>query len=259
MKKTVLVLNEKVRCFLYVSGSSIALSGSLAALFLYGVNFATAATTACGLFLLLTAKLFAAAPQRQGIRYWLQRLFLLLSFFFIASFATVQVLLYQTAQEKTPSDARYLIVPGAAVIGDQPSVTLAARLNAALTYLQEHPEAKVVVSGGLGPGKKYTEAEVMLRYLTERGIAQTRILPEERAATTWENLRYGKMLLAQEPLWDGKVLIVTNDYHQFRARYIAAKLEIDGGGLPVKSRPLLYLNYAAREYFALLKTTLLKR
>lgn len=83
-----------------------------------------------------------------------------------------------------------LIVPGAAVYGEQPSLALQERLTAALAYLQAHPETICIVSGGQGQGENITEAQCSYRWLTAHGIEESRLLLEEDSTSTQENLIY---------------------------------------------------------------------
>ncbi len=256
MKKTLFVIGGKTRFFLRLTGWVLILSSFALGLCLYGATFGVVAAGCLGVLCWGAVWLFAAQDPSEDLkgRLCLQRSVMLLLCFFVVSFVYVQGLIYKAAHDATPEDARYLIVLGAAVRGDQPSFTLASRLDTALLYLKTHPETAVVVSGGLGRGKEHTEAAVMKRYLIERGIAESRISEEAASTTTWENLRFSKRILEKKADWDGGVMIVTSDYHQFRARYIAARLGLQGSGLSVESKKILYLNYAMREYFALLKT-----
>ena len=52
------------------------------------------------------------------------------------------------AQDETPA---FIVVLGAQVQGDGPSLTLKKRLDKTLTFMQEHPDKTVIVSGGQGP------------------------------------------------------------------------------------------------------------
>ena len=70
------------------------------------------------------------------------------------------------AQDETPA---FIVVLGAQVQGDGPSLTLKKRLDKTLTFMQEHPDKTVIVSGGQGPDEAHTEASVMARYLIEHG------------------------------------------------------------------------------------------
>ncbi|WP_346353837.1 YdcF family protein [Azotosporobacter soli] len=230
---------------------------------LYGITFGTVATGCLGLALLGASRLFAPLaeqnPRHLRLLYRLQCVVFSGVILFLASLLIVEGFIYRAGSDDAKAKGPFLIVLGAAVLGDQPSVTLRGRLEKAVQYLHAHPEATTVVSGGLGRGKQYTEAEVMRRYLIERGVAAERIIMENRSTTTWENLRYSKILLQERADWDGSLVIITSDYHQFRAQYLAARLGIEASGEAVRSRPLLYLNYALREYFAVLKTFLLDR
>lgn len=126
-----------------------------------------------------------------------------------------------------------VVVLGTDVDGDQPGNLLKPRLDTAVTYLKEHPEATVIVSGK-GRGE-YTEAEVMYRYLAKAGIEEERILEENRAQSTPENLIFSNEIIEQKNL-PPKMLIVTNNYHQLRASIYAKRLEITtkslSGGTP---------------------------
>ena len=56
----------------------------------------------------------------------------------------------------------------------------------------------------------------------------------------------------------GKVAIVSSDYHIFRTRKLSQKQGIDAIMLSAKSSfPILRMNYAIRESFALVKAKLL--
>ena len=88
------------------------------------------------------------------------------------------------------SAPEFVVVLGAQVQGDQPSLTLKKRLDLALSYLNDHPQAKVIVSGAQGADEAYTEAYVMAKYLIEQGVDESRVIQEEQAHDTRENLEY---------------------------------------------------------------------
>ena len=85
-------------------------------------------------------------------------------------------------------EAGTVIVLGCQVRGQTPSLLLSYRIRAAADYLNEHPETKVIVSGGQGSGENISEAECMRRALIARGVAEDRILLEDRSRTTLEPL-----------------------------------------------------------------------
>ena len=69
-----------------------------------------------------------------------------------------------------------MIVLGAKIIGDRPSRMLRNRLDAAYAYLQAHPDAVGIVSGGQGSDEQYSEAYVMEQYLLSKGIPAERLV-----------------------------------------------------------------------------------
>lgn len=127
-----------------------------------------------------------------------------------------------------------LIVLGAGVHGKTPSLALAYRLDTAVDYLNRNKDACVIVTGGQGPQEDVTEAYAMEKYLTERGIAPDRIIKEEEAASTSENYRYSKKII-DERFASPKIATITNDFHMYRTKRIAALEGIDTASLHAKT------------------------
>ena len=159
----------------------------------------------------------------------------------------------RSAEGNAEAEADYLIVLGCQVRGTVPSRMLRQRLDAALDYLNAHPDAAAIVSGGMGPGEDITEAECMYTYLTARGIAPERILPEDQATSTMENLRFSLALMDS-----GSVAIVSNEFHLYRAGQMAAMLGLEAELIPADTEyPILTASYFLREILAVWKFHLL--
>ena len=155
------------------------------------------------------------------------------------------------------SAPEFVVVLGAQVQGDRPSLTLKKRLDLALSYLEAHPQARVIVSGAQGADEAYTEASVMAGYLTARGIAESRVIQEDRAHDTRENLAYSRALAQAQGMDTGRVLIITSDFHLCRAKYLARKLGMEAYGLASQTWPeILRINYLLREVFAFVKAAM---
>ena len=105
----------------------------------------------------------------------------------------------------------------------------------------------IIVSGGQGSDEVVTEALAMKNYLVKNGVSKDKIIMEDKATTTLENIIFSKKIITDKNL-KGKVLIVTSDYHLFRGQIIASILGIDNEGLcsisPLSSR----IYYMIREY-----------
>lgn len=145
----------------------------------------------------------------------------------------------------------YLIVLGTYVEGDQPSESLAYRLDKAMEYMEENPKVIVIVTGGKGTEEQPSEAYVMANYLMDHGVKAERILLEDRATSTRENLIFSYELIEDK---DAAVGIVTNSFHVYRATALAKKLELSGAvGIAAPSDKLLLPSYMVREFFVVIK------
>ena len=143
----------------------------------------------------------------------------------------------------------YMVVLGAKVNRNGPSVSLWDRICAAYTYLEEHPDTIAVVSGGQGTDEPITEAECMYRELVNLGIDPKRIWIEDEATSTWENINFTLDLIeektGQRPQ---KLGILSSEYHLFRASLFAKKCDVEFVGIPAPtSRVAQKINHFMRE------------
>lgn len=114
-----------------------------------------------------------------------------------------------------------VIVLGAGIRGDRVTVPLARRLNSAIEYHKKNPEALIVVTGGQGYQESVTEAYAMEKYLLERGVDKTKIVKEEKATSTGENMRFSKEILDEMTDGEYSVAVITNKFHIYRGVCIA--------------------------------------
>ena len=118
-----------------------------------------------------------------------------LEFFGVDPTADQQHMIGEIVRIAREQQADAVIVLGAAVHGDRVTWVLSNRLDAAIAYLEAHPDAIAVVSGGQGAGETVTEGSAMRKYLLEHGIAEDRVIAEERATNTTENFLFSKALI----------------------------------------------------------------
>lgn len=214
--------------------------------FLWFWPFLAACCAAVSCFLRLsqghgTQVLWRILSQTATACVWLSLLILLL----------VEGFILHAASAAPSADAQYMIILGAQVRGDTPSLTLKARIDTAARYLQAHPQIIVICSGGQGSGENISEAAAIRRGLLSAGIGEERIRLEDASTSTVENLRFCMELL---PSPDTKTIIVTNDFHCCRAGLIAKKCGYTNGStLPAEEFLLTTPHYFLREFFAILK------
>ena len=150
-----------------------------------------------------------------------------------------------------PAGLDYLIVLGAQVREDGPSRVLQYRLDAAADYLRENPSTLCIVTGGRGATEPVSEGEGMRDYLLSQGIAGSRILVEDKALNTVQNINLSKRLMSSP---DAPAALVTNNFHVSRALALARKQGLtDVYAIAAPSDPLFLPNNMFREFFGFTK------
>ena len=179
---------------------------------------------------------------------------LILVIIFSLSFIITEILIISNAKTNHSENAIYLIILGAGLNKDTPSLTLTKRIHTALIYSKNNQDVIIIASGGKGGNEIYSEAEVISKILQENGINSNRIIIEDKSRSTYENLKYSGNFIDN---FDKKIVIVSSDFHLFRAKYIARKMGYKNiGTLASKTPSILLLNYYIREYFAIIKELL---
>lgn len=141
--------------------------------------------------------------------------------------------MYSGARSVPASNPDTILILGSKVIDDpaRPMPVLQERLDAAIPFIEKYDSAKVVVSGGQGQDESASEASVMKQYLVAHGVAASRITVEDTSMRTEENLANSKGEFELR-----KTVIVTSDYHLYRALMLAGRQNIDATGLPAKTQ-----------------------
>jgi len=144
------------------------------------------------------------------------------------------------------------IVLGAGTHNGEILSTLARRLDAAVSFHEQNPNALIIVSGGLGHRDVVAEAYVMAQYLIERGVAAERILLENYAYSTYTNMRYSRLLL--DAYFQGKeftTVVITSNFHMYRSvRFaqqtgVAVNATMYPASVPWYAIPLAYVREVA--------------
>ncbi len=151
-----------------------------------------------------------------------------------------------------PAENASAIILGAEVRGTQPSLILSSRINAGEKYLKSNKDAICVATGSLGKDDQITEAQCIYNVLNENGIDGNRIFLEENATNTKENIEYSYKIIKEQNA-SKNIAIVTDGFHQARARLIAQRQGIEGSiGAVSSDTPLILLpTYWIREWFGL--------
>jgi len=107
----------------------------------------------------------------------------------------------------------------------------------------------LIVSGGKGSDERVSEAEAMAGYLTERGIPAGQLVREDRSRTTEENMTFSKAIMERSrPGY--KCIIVTSNYHVFRAAIIARRTGVNGQVTGARTAGYYWPSAMLREFAA---------
>ena len=149
-----------------------------------------------------------------------------------------------------------LVILGCGVRGDQPSLMLRRRIEAAERYLKEHPDVKAVCTGGQGSGENISESACIRRELMASGIAPERLYAEDRSTSTSENLAFAWEVIRAEGLCENLIL-VSSEFHLYRACHMAARMGLKSESLPAETSAWLFPTFFLRECLAILKEWIL--
>ncbi len=154
------------------------------------------------------------------------------------------------ANYKKDEGAPTVIVLGCKVNSTQPSKYLYDRCKKAYEYLDENPNAVAVLSGGQGPDEEISEAECMRNVLVEMGIDESRLYLEDKSTNTRENLEFSLAVIEENELSEN-VLVVTNEFHEYRAKLICDNFGLNFHSSCSRSSAYTFLTFYTRELMGL--------
>ena len=141
-----------------------------------------------------------------------------------------------------------IIVLGAGIRGKNPSPMLEDRLLTSIELYEKNISNKIIVSGDHGR-TNYDEVNVMKNYLIEKGIPSENIFMDHAGFSTYDSIYRAKEIFKAK-----KVVIITQEYHLYRALYISKELELDAYGISATKRNYMFqLKRDIREFAARIK------
>ncbi|MFE7140613.1 YdcF family protein [Streptomyces sp. NPDC057644] len=152
--------------------------------------------------------------------------------------------------------ADFVVVLGSGLIGGSTvPPLLASRLKrgqAVHARLAKRGGSPVLItSGGQGPDEKLPESHAMADHLVAQGFPAQLIEREDRSTNTEENLRFSKAIM-EEAKPDYRCVVVTNNYHAFRAALTARRVGIRGQVVGSPTAAYFWPNAMLREFTAIL-------
>ncbi|MGG7162855.1 YdcF family protein [Clostridium ihumii] len=167
------------------------------------------------------------------------------------------IIYFSTLKDTTTSD--YIVILGAGLKNDKPSLTLKRRLDAVIQLTKTSNESsKIILSGGQGPDEDISEAEAMKIYLLNNGISSNKIILENKSTNTFENFKFSRNMIQKDSnmnFSDIKIKIITSNFHAFRSSILANRNGYNNVTFYNSPTPLiLEPNFFTREFFATFKS-----
>jgi uncharacterized SAM-binding protein YcdF (DUF218 family) len=128
----------------------------------------------------------------------------------------------------TKSDC--IIILGAAVQGENPSLVFAERIRHGLDLYHQGYAPVLLFTGGFGDGQQHSESSVGRFIALENNIPENAILIEERSHTTHQNLSEAQALMCEHHLQSA--IIVSDPLHMKRSMMMAKGLGITAVSSP---------------------------
>lgn len=140
-----------------------------------------------------------------------------------------------------------ILVLGASIKGNYPSPMLEDRLIQSINLYNQHISSKILASGD-HTSKIYDEVNVMKDYLVGHKIPSQDVPMDHAGISTYDSIYRAKHIFKVK-----KIIIVTQEYHLYRALYIAEQLNIEAYGISSNLRE--YSNQEKRDVRELLART----
>lgn len=132
-----------------------------------------------------------------------------------------------------------ILVLGAGIWGEKPSPMLQDRLDTAIKLYKDGVSNKIIMTGDHGT-KEYDEVNIMKDYAINQGVPSEDIFMDHAGFSTYESIYRARDIFKVK-----KMVIVTQEYHLYRALYIANSLGVKSYG--VNSDPRKYAGQMYRE------------
>ncbi len=162
--------------------------------------------------------------------------------FFINGYMKVSVKNRIITPEKAAAleEVDCILVLGAGVFDNgRPSSMLSDRLSVGVDLYKSGASDRLLMSGDHGR-VGYDEVNVMKQYAIDAGIPSSEIFMDHAGFSTYESLYRAREIFEAD-----KIIIVSQEYHLYRALYIGEKLGLEVYG--VASDPRQYVGQSRRE------------
>lgn len=145
-----------------------------------------------------------------------------------------------------------ILILGAGVLEDgSPSAMLKDRLDRGIELYKMGVSDRIIMSGDHGTDG-YDEVNTMKKYAVDMGVPSEHIFMDHAGFSTYESMYRAKEVFCAE-----NIVVVTQEYHLYRALYVAKSLGLNAFGVPAENIRYYRQTYRhARELLARAKDML---
>ena len=171
---------------------------------------------------------------------WIKKLFIIVLIIILITVIVISLINYYMKRsvkdrifesaEDIDFEADCILVLGAGVKNERPSHMLEDRLKQGIKLYELGASDRLLMSGDHGR-KEYDEVNVMKKFAIDAGV------PSEHIFMDHAGFQPMKVCTGQEIYLKQKVIIVTQEYHLYRALYISDKLGLEACGVSSDLRP----------------------
>lgn len=134
-------------------------------------------------------------------------------------------------QAALPDDIDCIVVLGCGVWSDStPSHMLEDRLKTGIECYNNGVAPKIIMSGDHGR-EDYNEVKVMKNYAVNNSVPSQDVFMDHAGFSTYDTIYRAKEVFCAE-----KIVIVTQEYHLYRALYVAQSLGLEAWGVSADYR-----------------------
>jgi len=129
-------------------------------------------------------------------------------------------------QDMKKIKADCIMILGAGIVDEEtPSDMLRDRLDTGILLYHNGVAPKILLTGDNGT-EAHNEIHVMLNYVKKAGVPEKDIFCDHAGFSTYDSMYRAKSVFQAE-----RLIVVTQTYHEYRALYIAEKLNLTARGI----------------------------
>lgn len=141
--------------------------------------------------------------------------------FYVEKITEKQIYSQEQLAEKGNEEYQAILILGGGITKTGPTPILKERLDTGIFLYKARVAPKILMSGDNG-SVHYDEVTIMKKYAIEQGVPSEDIFLDYAGFSTYES-----MYRAEYIFGISKMVIVTQEYHLYRAIYIANSMDID--------------------------------